>query len=280
MLSAEDNALLTAIGPGTPAGALMRRYWHPLLPVGELPDGKPRKRVRLLGENLVLFRWPGGRYALLAEHCQHRGVSLYYGFQEEDGVRCAYHGWKYGLDGACLEQPFEPAGSSFKERVCQPAYEAQEFAGLIWAYLGPKPAPLLPHWDVLVREDGARHILIYPTVGSNWLQIMENGLDPVHLHYLHGHMMETHGSSAGAYFLKPMDGIDFKPFELGIWAHRIWPGSGHDKGNPVIFPNVLRVPTGPYQAIHWRVPIDDTHTSIVVMNFLPGADATPGDPPC
>ena len=142
MLSKEDNELLTRIGPGTPAGNLLRRYWHPICPVSELSEQSPKKRLRVLGEDLLLFRDGKGRIGLVAEQCAHRRASLYYGFIEEDGIRCPYHGWKYDVSGKCTEQPFEPADSPLKSETCQSNYEVQSLAGMYWAYMGPKPALL------------------------------------------------------------------------------------------------------------------------------------------
>src|SRR5207247_280696 len=133
-------------------GALLRRYWQPVGYVGDLTAQKPIKRVKVMHEDLVVYRTPDGAYGCLGEHCAHRGASLAYGFVEDCGIRCAYHGWKYDLQGGCLEQPFEPAGSTYKERVKHPAYPVQTLAGILWVYMGPQPAPLLPRWDVLVRE--------------------------------------------------------------------------------------------------------------------------------
>src|SRR5262245_38414067 len=136
MLTAEENALFTRIGPGTAAGALLRRYWQPLCVAAELND-KPTMRVTVLGEALVAFRDQQGGYGCLAEHCAHRGASLAYGFAEDCGIRCPYHGWKYDAEGHCQEQPFEPAGSTYKERVRQRAYPVQKLGGFLWTYMGP-----------------------------------------------------------------------------------------------------------------------------------------------
>ena len=111
-----ENELLTRVGRGTPGGELLRRYWHVVAAASEITDEKPKKRVRVLGEDLVLYRGPSGNYGLIAEHCAHRGASLYYGFVEEDGIRCAYHGWKYDACGNCLEQPFENPEAGFKDK--------------------------------------------------------------------------------------------------------------------------------------------------------------------
>jgi phenylpropionate dioxygenase-like ring-hydroxylating dioxygenase large terminal subunit len=120
MLAPEDNALLTQVGPGTPGGELLRRYWHPIAAAAELTVERPRKRVTVLGEELVLYRTESGNYGLLAEHCSHRGTSLYYGFREGECLRCPNHGWLYDPSGKCVEQPFEQAGSAWSSRSSRP----------------------------------------------------------------------------------------------------------------------------------------------------------------
>ena len=140
MLSREENEFLTRVGPGTPAGEMLRRYWHPIGFAEEL-KGRPKRR-RILGEDLVLFRDDQGRPGLLALRCSHRGTSLEFGHIEDGGLRCCYHGWLYDIEGKILQMPGEPAESTFKDRVRQKAYKAQEAAGIIFAYIGPEPAPL------------------------------------------------------------------------------------------------------------------------------------------
>jgi 5,5'-dehydrodivanillate O-demethylase len=300
MLGKEENELLTRVGPGTPCGNLLRRYWQPLCPAAELTPDKPTRRVQLLGEDLVVFRLPDSppaasrelppsprpqssisRHGLLAERCAHRGVSLYYGFVEDDGVCCAYHGWKYAPDGRCLEQPFEPAGSSYKDRVCQRAYRVEKLCGLLWAYLGPEPAPLLPRWDVLVLP-GERRIDVHPVLQANWLAPMENAMDTVHTYYLHAHMLKTLGLAGGEYYARPIESYDFEPCEWGIVKRRVYGGPNPEveSGHPVLFPNALRVPTRVGPAIHWRVPMNDTQTLIFEVNWQPsGGDEPLADPP-
>ena len=134
-LTHEENDLFTRVGPGTPAGRMMRMYWHPVGFAKEL-KGKPKRR-RLLGEDLVLFRDETGRLGLLGLYCPHRGTSLELGYIEDGGIRCCYHGWLFDVEGRCLEQPAESPGSSFKERVGLAAYKAEEIGGVIFAYLGP-----------------------------------------------------------------------------------------------------------------------------------------------
>src|SRR5258705_3692311 len=125
MISAQQNERLTRVGPGTPGGELLRRYWQHLCPAGELTAENPKKRIRIMGENLLVFRDTQGGVGCVEEFCKHRGTSLYYGFVEEDGIRCCYHGWKYDLDGRCKEQPFEPAKSTFKNEIRLKSYPVQ-----------------------------------------------------------------------------------------------------------------------------------------------------------
>src|SRR5437660_162820 len=147
MLSKEENALLTGVGPGTPGGDWIRRYWQPASLSEEIPAGSAPLPVRLLGEDLVLFRNGDGEPALLGIHCAHRGADLSYGRLEDGGLRCIYHGWLYDRTGRCLEQPGEPAGSTFHERIRQRAYPCIERSGVIFAYLGPGEPPLLPAYE-------------------------------------------------------------------------------------------------------------------------------------
>src|SRR6266571_2295429 len=142
MLSREDNERLTRVGPGTPMGGLLRRYWMPALLDYELPSPDcPPKRVRLLGEDLVAFRDSEGRVGMLAQACPHRGASLFFGRNEEAGLRCVYHGWKFDTTGQCLDMPSEPAESNFKTKIRATAYPTQERSGLVWIYMGPREVP-------------------------------------------------------------------------------------------------------------------------------------------
>ncbi|HEY7066068.1 MAG TPA: aromatic ring-hydroxylating dioxygenase subunit alpha [Chloroflexota bacterium] len=275
MLTKEENERITRVGPGTPCGALLRRYWQPVALAADLTPERPKLRVRVLGEELVVFRDEQGDYGCLAERCAHRGASLYYGFVEDCGIRCPYHGWKYATaDGQCLEQPFEPAGSTYKDRVRQRAYPVQRLAGLLFVYMGPQPAPLLPRWDVCVREDGTRKIQIQPPLRCNWLQAQENTADTVHTYYLHGHMLKLMGRNDGAYFYRPIVKYDWDRCEWGITKICHY-GGEHPEIEirpPLVFPNILRIPQGFDECLHWRVPIDDTTTRIFIMVFTPNKD--------
>jgi 5,5'-dehydrodivanillate O-demethylase len=284
MLSKEENELLTRVGPGTPAGTLLRRYWHPAAFVADLPDERPLKRVKIMHEELVLFRDKQGNYGCLAEHCAHRGTSLYYGFLEDCGLRCAYHGWKYAPDGQCLEQPFEPPGSTYKERVRQGAYPVEKLAGLLFVYMGPpEKKPLLPRYDVLAWTNGHRELMRQEDLDCNWLQAMENSADVTHTYFLHGHTLyqQGHRGREVEYYHRPIEQYGFQTFELGLvksWryaAGESFLGPERGGGNPLVFPNILRVMEGPLHAMHWRVPIDDTHTRIYHAGFLRGKPQSP-----
>jgi 5,5'-dehydrodivanillate O-demethylase len=269
MLTAEQNQRLTRVGPGTPGGNLLRRYWQPIAALPEL-SGRWTKRVRLLGEDLVLFKDREGRFGLVEEFCPHRRASLGYGLPTRDGLRCPYHGWEFGRDGRCLSMPFEADKGTFRERNAIRAYPVEELGGLLFAYLGPEPRPLLPRYDGFVAE-GTIRMLGRATVPVNWLQIMENSLDPVHTEWLHGHQYEFLKEQEGVKVAisAPHEKIAFNEFEYGITKHRLLAGHSEASddwkvGHPVVFPNILSVGNGDeksrYYAFQIRVPVDDTHT--------------------
>ncbi len=186
MLTREENELLTRVGPETPMGHLMRRYWVPALLSAELPPGGRVKRVRLLGEDLVAVRARDGKVGLLAEFCSHRGASLYFGRNEEAGLRCVYHGWKFGWDGRCVDMPNEPPASNFQEKVRHPAYPCAERGGVIWTYMGPADAaPLPPDLEWTLVPDAQRFVSKFYQE-CNYLQGLEGGVDPAHISFLHG----------------------------------------------------------------------------------------------
>ena len=164
----------------------MRRYWHPVAATVIL-DEDPVQPVRILGEDLTLYRDRQGRLGLIGQRCPHRAFDLRFGIPEEEGLRCPYHGWMFDGSGTCVQQPLEPPDSTYKDRVSIKAYPVQEMGGLVWAYLGPQPAPLLPQDDLFVREDGFRQILAH-RLPCNWLQVMENRGDASHATYLHGRL--------------------------------------------------------------------------------------------
>jgi 5,5'-dehydrodivanillate O-demethylase len=188
MLTQEENLLLSQVGAGTPGGELLRRYWHPIAASVELTSD-PVQPVRVLGEDLVLFRDRQQRLGLIGKRCPHRLMDLRSGIPEEEGLRCPYHGWLYDTAGACVEMPLEPPGTAFKEKIRTTSYPVEELGGLVWAYLGPEPAPLLPRWDLFARPDGFRQIVAH-RIPCNWLQVMENRGDLGHASYLHGRLFQ------------------------------------------------------------------------------------------
>jgi len=270
MLSELENTHLTLVGPGTPMGELQRRYWHPIAAVEELKDAWT-KRVRLLGEDLVLFRDRSGVLGLIAEFCPHRRASMAYGIPQEVGIRCPHHGWQFDASGTCINHPNEPDGSTFKDKTATTGYPVQALGGMIFAYMGPLPAPLLPRWPGFV-VDGAIRQIGQAIIPCNWLQIMENSLDPVHTEWLHGKLqefVEEKSGFAGTHYqisrkhLK----IAFQEFKYGIYKRRLLEGASEDSddwrvGHPVLFPNILAVGSGggkvwKFHAYQMRVPIDD-----------------------
>ena len=280
MLTQEENDLLTRVGPGTPAGELLRRYWHVVAAAAELTEAKPKKRIKILGENLLLYRDKSGNYGLVAENCSHRGVSLYYGFVEPDGIRCAYHGWKYDACGNCIDQPFENPEAGFKTKIQHPAYPVQKLGGLLFAYMGPpEKKPLLPKWDVLVRQDGGKKIDVCETLRCNWLQAMENSVDPTHTYFLHSHTLKLKGDPDHVPFhYRMVSKIDFDlvihPTWAGIQKQRIFADENApaETPHPLVFPNILFVPVRIGYAMHFRTPIDDQTTQVYQFRFSPSKD--------
>ncbi|WP_303799173.1 Rieske 2Fe-2S domain-containing protein [Alicyclobacillus macrosporangiidus] len=281
-MSQVQNDTITRVGPGTPLGNLLRRYWYPVAAEVEL-EQRWTKRVRLLGEDLVLYRDRSGNLGLIAERCPHRGVSMAYGIPEENGLRCPYHGWCFNEYGQCTDQPNEPAESTFKNRVRIAGYRVQKLGGLIFAYLGPEPAPLLPRYDALVVEPAIR-VMGQAVLPVNFLQIMENSLDPVHTEWLHGHyhefMQREMGNEVKVAFSRHHVKTAFDVFELGVVKRRLLEGQSENSddwrvGHPVVFPYILAVGSGGLgtYALQMRVPIDDTHTWHVWYNtYIPGPD--------
>jgi len=285
MLSQEENALVTQTGPGTPGGDLFRRYWQPLALAEELPRGGAPLPVRLLGEELVLFRDEQGLPGLLGLHCAHRGADLSYGRLEDGGLRCLYHGWLYDGAGRCLEQPGEPAGSTFKDRVRQPAYPCQEAGGLIFAYLGPGEPPLLPLYECLRVPDEHRwaHKIRHD---CNYLQGHEGNVDPQHLSFLHhqfqydeekARLPTVSGTTTTSYALFSADvapTIDFEETDFGLRMYsvrRTGPQSLYVRISNALIPNVGAFPAalteGDGYTVHWHVPIDDAHHWKYILLF-------------
>ena len=265
MLSQADNELLTRTGPGTPMGNLMRRYWIPVTFTHLIaePDCPPI-RVKIMGENLVAFRDTEGRPGLLDEKCPHRTASLFFGRNEECGLRCVYHGWKFDIGGKCVDLPSEPAGSNFQDKITTKAYPCYEQGGVVWAYMGPpglKPDFPALEWTLLPDDQKflTRHVQ-----ECNWLQGVEGGFDNSHLAFLH------RGSGAINQNAIPLH-YEAIETDFGLIA-----GTGRDAGNGnirwatdlMIMPFHKLFATRPHGAHMW-VPIDDYITMLYSVDFYP-----------
>jgi phthalate 4,5-dioxygenase len=263
MLSVADNEKITRTGPGTPMGEVFRRFWVPAVLSSELPerDGPPIK-VGLLGENLIAFRDTSGRVGLLESRCPHRHANLYWGRNEEDGLRCVYHGWKFTVDGTCVDQPAEPAESHFKDHVCAVAYQTHEAGGIVWAYLGPKDkTPPFPAFDWLDRapEGYFAHKRLQV---CNYLQNIEGEVDTAHLNFLHrsfgpdGTVLPPENLRRKRYFVAET------PFGLACMARSDEENDQYYwRMTPFILPSFTIVPSGvdEMKIFTAATPIDDTH---------------------
>jgi 5,5'-dehydrodivanillate O-demethylase len=282
VLSEEENQRISGVGPGSPMGKLLRRYWQPIAATADI-EREEVLPVRILGENLVLFKTTGGEFGLIQARCPHRSASLAYGIPDENGLRCPYHGWMFDGEGRCLEQPFddvEVADNTFKDRIHVDAYPVQMLGGLVWTYMGPpEKQPLLPRWEHLAREDVNRRIGI-THLPCNWLQCMENSLDPVHFEWLHANVMNYAAKRQGKPpVMNPARHrrIAFDEFKYGVYKRRLLEGEDPETspdwltGHPVLFPNILDVGS----SLQIRVPIDDTNTLHLVYLTSP---REPGEP--
>jgi 5,5'-dehydrodivanillate O-demethylase len=295
MLSVEENKRLTSIMPGTPMGELFRRYWHPVAASVEMDD-RPTKSLRILGENLVLYRDRSGTLGLIDAVCPHRRVDLSYGIPEEHGLRCMYHGWMFDESGQCIEQPFEetvhPDGR-FKEKVRVKAYKVEELAGMIFAYMGPEPAPLLPRWEPFQWENGWSDIGT-AELPCNWLQCMENSLDPVHLEWLHGYWGVWQQKQAAAAkgnaeadtfptIPQRHKKIGFDVFDYGVIKRRVTGSTDETHGDwavghPILFPQILFVGSMTNCSLQYRIPVDDENTKHMTWYFFKAAPGQKAEP--
>src|SRR5579885_1658980 len=299
MLSQRDNEILTQVAPGTPCGEWLRRFWFPIA-ISERWDG-PRAQlrldepmrfrerdgtptafgrsqmdfagkpmpVRILGEELVLYRDLSGRLGLLDINCPHRRSSLEYGRPREHGLACAYHGWTFDESGRCLAMPGEPKDSTFKDKVRHTAYPVRELGGLVWAYLGKGEPPALPLLDVVAREDGIRVVENFCLWPAHWLQIVENSVDQVHTGILHGE------DSARADVWSRIPEVDWVPDDAGIQTVQI--RGDYRRTNYLRLPTTILLnqpwPGGKfdwprYSAI-FRTPVDESHTQLIHVTFVP-----------
>ncbi len=295
MLSKEDNDLLCRVGPGTAMGDLMRQYWVPALPSAEFaePDSPP-KRMRLLGENLVMFRDSEGKMGCFVESCPHRGASLFFGRNEEAGLRCVYHGWKFDVSGACVDMPSEPAESNFKGKVRVRAYPCNDVNHMVWVYMGPREVPPpFPAFEIntLPPENIAPPMIMMEE--ANWFQNLEGDLDSNHLDYLHSRLdfmrwrlfdeKPAEGSLTGAFQMiwsDKMPRLDVRLTDYGSYysAKRKWDDefgvrrSGDDttyewhRINQFIFPfHTMVIIGGDVVVLRSFVPMDDEWAMMITQ---------------
>jgi phenylpropionate dioxygenase-like ring-hydroxylating dioxygenase large terminal subunit len=294
MLSAQDNEILCRVGPGTPMGDVMRHYWLPALKSDELPAPDcPPLRLRLLGEDLIAFRGTSGKVGILANSCPHRGASLFFGRNEEEGLRCVYHGWKFDHTGACVDMPSEPAESNFKSKVRARAYAVQERNGIVWAYMGTRPSgeePPLPDFEPNLAAEGTVRLQL-TLRDCNWMQALEGDIDTSHLAFLHlgaNRPEQMKPRSFDYYLLKDKapryDVLDtevgtsygaYRPAESDTYYWRV----AH-----FLFPCFTMIPSGKLGEqilVRAWVPLDDSHTMYwgMMIRFVPdSADRIPGTP--
>ena len=277
MTSAQDSAILTRTGPGTPMGRLMREYWIPAALSSELVADGPPLRLMLLGENLIAFRDSAGRVGVMDHRCPHRCASLFYGRNEQGGLRCVYHGWKFDVDGKCLDMPNVPTHQSFTDKVAAKAYKAVERNGLVWAYMGSRvEAPPLPAFEPVMMPPSAMRIVMVQRE-CNWLQALEGDLDTSHFGFLHAGSVtaeeappDHHGRFA---ILNRAPEYHVAETDWGTMyaAHRpAEPGSTYWRFAHFLFPFWTMPPDGAFThhvvARAW-VPMDDTHTMFVHLSW-------------
>jgi len=291
MLSREDNELVTRVGPGTPMGEVLRRYWMPGPLSRELaePDGEP-VRVKLLGEDLLAFRDTSGRVGLIQEACPHRLASLWFGRNEDNGIRCVYHGWKFDVDGNCTEQMNEP--QPFCDKVNLTSYPTIEQGGIVWAYMGPKEKmPPPPNFEWVMAPDSHRHVSKV-IEECNWLQALEGGIDTSHAPILHRNL-STNSKQPGVAITSPFVRgrapsleVDFTDYGYRYFGVREMPEGGkYVRGYHYVMPFTQLRPAQfqgdrsgdvirEYGPGHFWVPMDD-HTTMV-FNFMYSYGDDPG----
>src|ERR1700722_17606357 len=276
MLSAEENALQTRTGAVTPMGELVRLFWLPFLLADELvPDGPPL-RVKLLGERLVAFRATDGEGGLVHEFCPRPRAPMFFGRNEEDGLRCVYHGWKFDRSGACIDMPSEPPDSLFKTKVTITAYPVREKAGVLWAYLGPAGTEgEIPHHKWMDVPDSHRYLGRWEQQ-SNFVQAIEGELDSAHLSSLHQPLQAPDvpkASSFGAYLRDdgaPSWSIRERDFGLSVTARRkADDGLGYFRTNQYLLPcsSLIAPERGRQGMMRTWVPMDDVSTPVLAVNY-------------
>ncbi len=289
MLTLEDNELLCQVGPGTPMGDLFRRFWVPAMLPSEVPepDSAP-VRLRLLGEDLIAFRDSNGNVGVLDDHCAHRGASLFFGRNEESGLRCVYHGWKYDLSGRCVDMPNEPAESNFKDKIRLTAYPAREYGGLIWVYMGPSDGsdvPALPELEWALVPD-AHRIVSKWIQETNYMQGFEGDIDSSHSSFLHSFLKPDASPNDGtisatqkAFDKSPKIIVQNTDYGFFYGARRaVGDGTYNWRISQAMLPTFSLIPFIKYPAggRAW-IPIDDHRTMTFHMTFNPEQPLTEAD---
>src|SRR5947199_1885354 len=288
MLRREQNELLTQTGPGTPGGLRFRRYWIPALLASELPENdSPPVRVKLLSERLLAFRDTQGRYGLIDEFCAHRGVSLWFGRNEENGLRCPYHGWKYDVTGQCVEVPSEPAESGYCKRIKLKSYPLIERGGVLWTYMGvPEKQPPLPEFEFALVRSEQRHVA-KRVQESKWLQALEGGIDSSHVSWLHRGELNSDplfkGAKGNRYNLsdaRPVFEVVESAGGLHIGARRNAEG-GHYywRITQWVMPAFTMIAPRGNHAVHGHfwIPIDDENSLVWSYDYHPILELTPAE---
>jgi len=278
MISQEQNDLMTRVGPGTPAGGLLRNYWQPIALADELEGSRPVLARTILGESFVLFKDKNNKFGLLDRHCPHRGADLAYGRLEPDGLRCSFHGWKFGASGKCIETPAEPEGSRLCEHIKAVSYPVIERSGILFAYLGEGAAPAFPHFDCFVAPD--EYTFAFKGYWDcNWLQALEVGIDPAHASWLHKYFEdEDPAANYGRQFrgtpadsglpitkvLREHDRPEIRVERTGYGMRlqtlrRISDAQTHVRVTNILFPQAFVIPMNAEMTItQFHVPVDDT----------------------
>lgn len=277
MISEEMNRTLTRTGPGTAAGAVLRRYWQPIALTAEFDGPRPVRPVTVLGERLVAFRQEDGGYALIDRHCPHRGADLCYGRLEDGGLRCPFHGWQFDGEGRCLDTPAEPEDSGLKDRIRTNAYPCVEKNGIVFGYLGEGEPPAFPELDCFAAPES--HVFAFKgLIECNWLQALEVGIDPAHASFLHRYLEDDdpadgYGKQFRDYvgdtdipmtrilrdFPRPKIEVETTDYGLRILALRDLDGEAmHVRVTNQVFPQAIVIPMSKEMTItQWHVPVDD-----------------------
>ena len=285
MLTREDNELMCRVGPGTPMGELLREYWIPALHSTDLPerDAAPQ-RIRLLTENLIAFRDTSGRVGIVANSCPHRGASMFFGRNEEDGLRCVYHGWKFDVEGTCVDMPNEPAESNFKHKIHLTAYTVNELNGIIWVYMGKRETPpALPEQGFALVDEKHRGALKYQR-DCNFVQALEGDIDTAHLGFLHVTFAgRTSAADRVAQLLTftrdkaPALRVVETPIGVMYGARRNYSETEyHWRVSQFLMPFYTSIPGfGGRQSAKIWVPLDDEHTMVWETNWSMGEELSP-----